>query len=244
MSKKPQQTYYVILCPPDPDTPDRARQIARIMQRDEEQVRQTLQSPTYQVLARYAKKPNAEGFQSQLYALGYNSLVVSDNDIKSHLFMWAMTANKGQGGMAVVDYSEQPLFTPFDDILIVVAGVVKRADESETLMIDLVRKSTPITPRLDTDLFDFEEMLGKEGADAYALLEELKSGTSLELDLSFNEIQEALVPAVAKGLASHPGMFAPPLDKIGTQYDSTSLKLFNVYSFFTREQVTMELQKK
>ena len=233
MAKTVQQTYYVIFMP-TADDPDRVRQVSRLLQEDEAKVSQLLQSPTPQVLARYAKKPNAEGFQSQLHALGYQSVVLSDNDVKGMLFIWAKTANKGQGGMAVVDFSDQPLFTPFDDIAEVVAGVVARADGSESLIIDIIRKSTPVTPRLDTDLFNFEEMLGQEGADAYTLLEELKKATSLDLDLSFNELAEYFVPAVKKGLATHPGMFAPPGDKLAAPYDGKALKLFNIYSLFAR----------
>lgn len=236
MTQAPQVTFYVVIPPTPEDAVSAIRPLARLLQEEEPEARKRLGYPTFQVLRRYAKRANAEGFASQLSALGVDGFVISDTQIGGHLFLWAETANQGAGGIAFRDFSGQPLYCPFEDILSVCVGAVRREDGTETLLIDLHRRSTPITPRLDIAYFDFPALTGAAGADAYGFLELLKGKAgSIEIDLGFQDAAQHLVPALRKGLATLPGEFPPSQDKLPVDYDVKSLKLFGVYSYLTRE---------
>ncbi|MDK2973003.1 MAG: hypothetical protein PWP23_2758 [Candidatus Sumerlaeota bacterium] len=241
MSQEPRVTYYVIMPATKESDVSGLRPVSRLLQEEEADAKKRFENPTFQVLRRYAKKGNAESFATQLTALGIDAFVVSDTQIAGHLFLWAETANQGAGGMAFRDFSGQPLYCPFEDILAVCVGPARRVDGSETLLVDLHRRSTPITPRIDTAFFDFAAITGEAGADAYGFLEKLrqKIGT-IEIDLQFNDVAQHLVPALRKGLATLPGEFGPPEDKMPSPYDGKSVKLFGVYSFLARE---FEIQK-
>lgn len=237
MATPPQQTYYIVLLPASGEEPSNLRPLSRLLEESESAVAQRLRCPAYQVLRRYAKKGNAESFHGQLHALGVESLVLSDTQVAGHLFLWASTANQGQGGMAFKDFGGQPLYCPFDDIIAVCVAKVLRRDDTTTMLIDLHRRSTPITPRLDAALFDFEQVMTRSGADADLFLEELQDRLPLiEFDAGFADAAEALEPAVTRGLAKLPGEFAPPHDRLAAPYDSLCLKLFDVYSFLQRER--------
>lgn len=234
---KPQQTYYAVLPRQPQELVSRARPISRLLQKEEEAVAQLLQSPTYQVVLRFAKRANAEGFRNQFRALGGECFIVSDHDLASALFLYAATANQGMGGLAFVDFTEQPFFCPFGDIVAVCAGPVMRRDGTETLLIDLHRRSTPITPRLDTALFDFGALTGKAGDDAYAWLDTLRDKLEgVDFDLDFAEVGEQIAPAVERGLARFPGEVQPPAGKLASPYEKLSVRMFSVYSYFSRQQ--------
>lgn len=232
---KPQQTYYVVLPRQSEEVLSRARPISRLLRKEEHETARLLRHPTFQVVLRFAKRPNAEGFRNQFHALGGESFIVSDHDIASALFLYAATANQGQGGLAFVDFTDQPLFCPFGDILAVCAGPVLRRDGTETLLIDLHRRSTPITPRLDTAHFDFGALTGTPGDDAYAWLDSLRDKLQdVDFDLDFAEVVEAIAPAVQRGLARFPGEVQPPPEKLQSPYEKASVRMFSVYSFFSR----------
>ncbi len=231
----PQQTFYVVLPAQPPEAADRARQISRLVKKEEDEIRKRLKVPTYQLFRRYARRDNAEGFRNQLHALGVDSFVISDTQVSGHLFLWGKQANRGSGGMAFQDFGDQPLYCPFDDILLVCSGTVKLEDGSTTRLIDLHRKSTPITPRIDARLFDFSVMLAKKGADVDAFYDVLRQEIPIDFDAEFDQVRSHLNPVVEKGLASFPGEFSPPANSLKLWYDHYDLRLFDVYSFLLRE---------
>lgn len=231
----PQQTYYVVLPAPGADALGLARPISRLVQKEEAEVRESLQCPTYQVFRRYAKRDNADGFRNQLKALGVESFIVSDTAVSGHLFLWGAKANRGAGGLAFQDFGGQPLYCPFDDVLAVCIGSVERDDGSATTLIDLHRRSTPITPRIDSSLFDFAATLGQPGVTPGKFAESIRTATKAEVDGGFEAARKHLAPVVERGLATFPGRFAPPADKHATLYDPKAIRLFDVYSFLARE---------
>lgn len=236
MTETPRNTYYIIMPATRAEDVSAMRPIARLLQEDEEATRKRFGSPTFQVLKRFAKRANAEGLCSQLNALGIRAYCVSDTQIGGHLFLWAKTANQGAGGMAFRDFGDQPLYCPFDDILSICVGPVQREDNSETLIVDLHRRSTPITPRIDTAFFDFAAVTGQQAADVFGFLEILRGKVGqIQIDLQYNDVREHLTPALRNGLATLPGEFGPPDEAMPASYQTRSLKLFGVYSFLMRE---------
>src|SRR5690606_11006961 len=131
MSSQPHLTYYEVT-PPMNGAEGPLRPLTRLLGEDEPTVSERLKCPTYQVLRRYAQKGNAESFQSQLHARGLESIVISDTHISGHLFVWAASANQGQGGMAINDFDQKPLYCPFDDLITVCIGTVKKKDGGQT----------------------------------------------------------------------------------------------------------------
>ena len=238
MPQRPQQTYYVVLPAQDAEKIGSLRPISRLMDTDEDGARRVLEIPTFKVVRRFAKRGNAEGFRNQLHALGVEGMVVSDTQIAGFLFLWAKTANKGEGGMAVVDFGGQPLFCPFDDLICVCVGPVLRKDGQQTLLMDLHRKSAPITPRIDTALFDFPTMLKKQDADAYTLVEAIKErAPDIFVDLDYVDVGNYMELMLSRGFATFPGQFGPPEGATSSPYEEKSLRMFDCYSFLTRERL-------
>ncbi|MBI5154682.1 hypothetical protein HZA57_05540, partial [Candidatus Poribacteria bacterium] len=106
-------------------------------------------------------------------------------------------------------------------------------DGSKTRLIDLHRKSTPITPRVDASLFNFEKTLNRQGATMEKFLEEISVVASVEFDPAFDSM-ESHMEAVVRGLASMPGEYPPPLQRLKAAYSRESVKRFNAYSFLAR----------
>ncbi len=234
MSSQPQQTFYVVLPPQPDDAPAFARQISRLMQRDEADVKKRLALPTYQVLLRYARRDNAEGFCNQLNAFGIRSFFVSDTSIAGSLFIWMQQANKGAGGLAFQDFTGQPLYCPFDDIVAILTSRVRRNDGTETTLIDLHRKSTPITPRIDADLFDFASVTGGAN-DADAFIQAIYDPATVELNSDLEEHGDLFAPVARQALATFPGRFEPPADRLRSEYEPDALRLADCFSFVARE---------
>lgn len=237
----PRITYYVVLFQQPPDTGAAIRPIARLLQEEEEAVRHKLLTHTAQVLARFAKKPNAEGLRSQLHAFGIETIIVSDQDIRGHLIVSAATASKGAGGIAFRDFDNKPLYTPFDDIAGVVRMEVRRKDGSTATLIDLHRKSTSITPRLDASLFDFATMLGQPSARTEDFLRELESRARVSVNDTYGRNRDEMV-TIAADFGSRPAEFAPPDDKLPSAYSSTDLLAASLWSFllYTRTRAQAE----
>ena len=235
----PRITYYVVLFQQPPDTGAAIRPIARLLQEEEESVRHKLLTHTAQVLARFAKKPNAEGLRSQLRAFGIDTIIVSDQDIRGHLIVSAAAGSKGAGGIAFRDFDSKPLYTPFDDIAGVVRLDVLRKDGSAATLIDLHRKSTSITPRLDASLFDFAAMLSQPGAGIEDFLRELESRAKVKTNVEFGKHRDEAI-ALAKDFGSRPAEFSPPEDKLPSAYASEDLLAASIWSFLvfnrTRDQ--------
>jgi len=234
MTSTPQQTFYIVLPSQSPDASAYARQVSRLMQKEEAEVRAKLQHPTWQVLRRYARRDNAEGFRNQLKAFGIDNLVLSDTQIAGALFLWTARANKGAGGLAFRDFGDQPLYCPFDDIVALCTGTIRRVDGSTTTLIDLHRKSTPITPRIDAALFDFAGAIGGRN-DHKAFVAALYDPARTELDSGFDAAAPNMAEVVERGLATFPGELPPPPSHLKTDYDPRSLRLFDCYSLFSRE---------
>lgn len=234
MSSTPQQTFYIVLPPPSPDAAGYARQVSRLMQKDEAEIKAKLQHPSWQVLRRYARRDNAEGFRNQLKAFGIDNLVLSDTQLAGALFMWMARANKGAGGLAFRDFSDQPLFCPFDDIVALCTGTVRRMDGTTTTLIDVHRKSTPITPRIDAALFDFASATGGKN-DHKAFIASLYDPSRTEIDSDFDGAAPNMMEVVERGLATFPGELPPPAKALKADYDPKQLRLFDCYSLFSRE---------
>lgn len=237
----PRITYYVVLFQQPPDTGAAIRPIARLLQEEEDAVRAKLLTRTAQVLARFAKKPNAEGLRSQLHAFGIETYIVSDQDIRGHLIVSAATASKGAGGIAFRDFDSKPLYTPFEDIIGVARMDVRRKDGSTATLIDLHRRSTSITPRLDATLFDFPSLLGVPGAGIADFLRELESRASLTVDNTFTAHRDDVL-AMVQDFGSRPAEFAPAPEKLPAPYASADLLGASIWSFllYTRTRGQIE----
>lgn len=232
-SAAPQQTYYTVLPPQPPDVGGAIRPISRLLQMEEDAARELLASRQFHVLRRFAKKPNAEGLVGQLNALGVSSFVVSDGGIRGHLYVWCRSANRGAGGMAFQDFDGKPFYQPFDDLLAVTIVTVPRADGTIATCIDLHRKTTPITPRLDASMFDFARLANRQGAGIAEFLADLEQVAELKVDQSFDAARDRLRPLI-EDFATAPSMFAPDSSTLPSPYDPRGLRLANVYSFLTR----------
>jgi hypothetical protein len=235
----PQVTYYVVLPPQPPDLGASIRPISKLLREDEETTRQKLLTQTFEVVQRFAKRANAEGLRGQLAAFGVESFVVSDQEIRGHLFIFAATASKGGGGMALRDFADKPLFCPFNDITNIVLLPVMCDDGKEATLIDLHRKSTNITPRLDVALFDFPQMMADEKAGYEEFLHELEAKSGATVDRGFGQHGDKLTE-VARDFGSIPGMFEPPPAMLVSTYNKDAIRAANFYSFLTlQRQVTL-----
>lgn len=233
---QPQVTYYIILPPQRPDIGDSLRPVARLLQMDEKIIRQKLLTSTFEVLQRYAKKGNAEGLQGQLRAFGISSLLVSDQDIRGHLFLSAAAANRGAGGIAFRDFNDKPLYCPFEDVGGVALLPVKCDDGKTATLIDIHRRSTNITPRLDAALFSFETLIAKPGATVEDFLIELEACTGVKVDRRLGEQREHL-ETVARDFASVPSEFCPPPGMLLSPYEKRDARTANLYSFLLATQI-------
>lgn len=226
----PKVTYYVVLPKQPPDVGGSVRPISRLIKEEEETVRAKLLMSTFQVLRRFAKKANAEGLRSQLQSLGVTSFVVSDQEIRSHLFLYAAAASRGGGGMALRDFADKPLFCPFLEIRGITVMQVRTEDGKRATLVDLHRPGTNITARLDAALFDFSQMLDKKDANVEDFLKELSQKCSVEVDRRFNANEEQLLEST-RSFAASPSQFEPPPAMIVSPYDRHSIRAANVYSF-------------
>lgn len=226
----PQVTYYVILPPQRPDIGASLRPLSRLLQVDEEAARAKLLTPTFEVANRYAKRANAEGLQGQLAALGVMSLVVSDSEIRGHLIMFVSAANQGAGGMAFRDFNDKPLYCPFDDVGSASLLEVPCEDGKTALLIDLHRRSTNITPRLDVSLFNFESVMHQANAGTEQFLALLEEKAGVTIDRRFGPNREQL-KTLMRDFGSSPGEFPPPPGMIFSPYSEAALRAANIYSF-------------
>lgn len=229
----PTQTFYLVLPAQPPDVGASIRPISRLLQEEEPTVRTWLNTPTFRVLRRFAKKSNADGLLQQLKALGIRTFVVSDSQMRGHLFLWCMTANRGQGGMAFRDFSDQPIFVPFPDIAQVTILNVTHDDGAVATWIDLNRRSTPITPRLDASMFDFGKLLNRVDARIEDFLVDLGTVTDTAVDRGFQK-HRADAAQLSKDFASTPSEFAPDRSKLHAPYRRDEARLANIYSFLSR----------
>jgi len=230
MSTAPAVTYYVVLKKQRPDVGSAVRPISRLLQEDEEVVRAKLLTPCFEVLRRFAKRSNADGLKGQLNSLGVETFIVSDQEIRGHLIIYAATASSGGGGMALRDFGDKPLYCPHDDIAEIAVLNVDTEDGKQTTLIDLVRKSTTITPRLDSSLFDFPQMLSSPGAGVEQFLKHLEAKTSLPVNRLFATHRDNLV-ALSRDFATSPSQVEPPPAMQVSPYDQRQLRAANLYSF-------------
>lgn len=232
MSHRPQITYYVIIGKQPADVGSAVRPISRLVDEEEEQIRQKLLTPSFEVLRRFAKKANAEGLRNQLHALGVESLLISDQEIRSHLILFAASASKGSGGLAFRDFADQPLYCPWEDITSVLVLDLETESGGSATFIDLIRQSTRITPRLDTALFDFATL--SEGGDQAEFLTMVAEKSGASIDRQFG--QHALhMKNLAKDFGTLPGMFEPPEEVLPSKYSKEFLRAANVYSFLKNQ---------
>ena len=238
----PRITYYVVLFQLPPDTGSAIRPISRLLQEDEEKVREKLLTHTFEVLSRYARKPNAEGLKNQLHALGIDTTIVSDQDLRGHLIVSASTANKGQGGIAFRDFDEKPLYVDYKDIAGAAMMEVPREDGSTTTLIDLHRFSTSITPRVDVALFDFPTLMGNPEAGLEDFLKELEIRSEIKVDRRFNQHREAILRA-SKDFGSKPVEFAPTKDRLAAPYDKEIILGADIWSFLLCTKIREESQQ-
>lgn len=231
----PQVTYYVVLTKQRPDIGGSVRPISRLIKESEDVTRGKLLTNTYDVCQRFAKRANAEGLRGQLDALGVRSFIVSDQEIRGHLFLYAATASKGAGGMAFRDFSDQPLFTPFDDICKVVVMETNTEDGKGATLIDLHRTSTNITPRLDAILFDFSQMMGSEDAGLEEFLKEIENRAHAKVDRRFDKVRAELLKTM-EDFGSQPPTFEPPPAMLVSSYMRDDLRAANIYSFLLRQE--------
>ncbi|CAN5208314.1 hypothetical protein BH09SUM1_BH09SUM1_07720 [soil metagenome] len=229
-------TYYIILLPQPPEMDSVVRQMARLAQEEEDVIRRKLETTTYEVLGRFSRRANAEGLLQQVRAFGVNAIMVSDQDMRTHLIMSMATANRGAGGIAFRDYQDKPLYCPFDDIAAAGLLEVGREDGSTTLLIDLYRRSTNIIPRLDADLFDFEKMLGAPGAQAKNFIAEMQLQPSFAVNQDFAANKAHLVET-ARDFASRPVVFSPSLAESLVAYNHDEMAAANIYSYILASAV-------
>ena len=236
-SNQPRITYYVVFLPQAPDSKPSMHPLKRLLQMEQEQLDILFQKETYEVIGRFAQKANAQGLQSQLTALGVRSILLSDQDIRGHMILSVGTANMGEGGLAFKDFEEKPIFCPFADIVGILMMVVRCNDGSETVLVDIHRRSTNITLRLDRNLFDFPKMLNKEGAGLDEFLSRLVEKTGAELDGIF-ELHREILAKTARDFGSRPIDLPPPPGRISAPYtrdDQVAADLYSlVRSFSTR----------
>lgn len=229
-ANQPQMTYYLVLGKQPPDVGGAMRPLAKLLQVTEDEVRQKLLTATFEVAARFARKANAEGMRGQLHALGIESFIVSDQDIRGHLILYAANASRGAGGVAFRDFSDKPLFCPFDDVGNIIVLEVPTQSGGTATLIDLHRRSTNITPRLDTALFDFSQVMQREGATHEDFLKEIGERTGAPIDRRYTQHREHLA-AIAKDFASFPSQFEPPPAMLVAPYTRADLRGANIYSF-------------
>ncbi|MDX2177179.1 MAG: hypothetical protein SF028_12000 [Candidatus Sumerlaeia bacterium] len=232
----PQQTYYLILPPQPPELELPARPVARLLQEEEANVPGLFKSPGYTVLRRFAKVANAEGLKQQLEAFGARAFVVSDGALRGHLFIWVKDARHGGGGMALTDFAGQPIFCPWNDIAALVLMEVERVDGTLTRWVDLVRKSSPVTPRLDTAMFDFPAMMNRSDATLRHFLDTLEESSACAVDMGFGRSQKAMAQVVAD-LATAPSEVAPPSAALPQGYARAAHRAANAYSFLRRHDL-------
>lgn len=224
----PQLTYYIVVCRlADPDIT--VRHVARLVQDEEENVKRKLQTRTYEVLGRFARRANAEGLRQQLFALGVPTFILSDQDIRGHMIVSVASANRGAGGMALRDFEEKPLYVPFEDIAAIAVIDLKCENGLRATLIDLHRHSTNITPRLDAALFDFEGILQKNNAGLEDFLKDLQNRTQAPIDRDFSPNQGQLIRA-ARDFAARPAFFPPPRGRLISSYVPQDLDAANLYS--------------
>lgn len=226
----PKITYYLILLPQDPDAIGPIRPLSKLLQLDEEKVEELMRTDTYEVVARFARKPNAEGMKNQLFALGIETVLVSDQDIRGHLFVSAASASKGAGGIAFRDFDDKPLYTPFEDIAGIGLLDIPRKDNTQATVLDLYRKSTNITPRIDVALFDFPSMFSNDSATFENLVREIEDRCLITTDRTFGEKSAKLIE-LAKNFGSRPVVFEPPADRLSSPYDTRSLIGSSLWSY-------------
>jgi hypothetical protein len=226
----PQITYYVVIPPlPGLDSPP-LRPISKLVQIEEDMVAKKLRTGTFEVMGRFARAANAEGLVNQLKALGVDSFVVSDQDIRGHLIISVAGANRGGGGMALMDFNAKPLFCPYDDLAGICVLEIYCEGGGQSTLIDLHRKSANITPRMDVSLFDFPKMLGSPGATYEDFLLDLVNRTDLRLDRHFATNYQDVIQATAN-FGSRPTVFTPPAEKLASPYDKHSHDAASLYSF-------------
>jgi len=136
--------------------------------------------------------------------------------------------------MAFKDFGGQPLYCPFDDVLMISIGEIQREDGQRTLLVDFIRRSTPITPRIDSGLFDFGRTLDRPGANVEDLFSEIQMLIDVPFDRRFQDVIEHL-ESVYKGFASHPSEYPPK--KLPSPYVKFPLRNFNLYSLLMRERL-------
>lgn len=226
----PRITYYVVLLPQDVDASVSLRPLSRLLEADEERLHEVLETETYEVVARFAKKANGQGLQSQLTALGVRSLLISDQDIRGHVILSVATASMGAGGLAFRDFEDKPLFCPFEDVVGVLMMDVVYEDGVPTTLVDIHRRSTNITLRLDRSLFDFAQVMNSPGAGLEEFLGHLVEKTGATLDAVFQSNVEHLTKA-ARDFGSRPIDLAPPPEKVHGTCLRDHLVAANLYSF-------------
>lgn len=229
-ASSPRITYYVVLLPQETETPPSLRPLTRLLEMEEERIRGLLETETYEVIARFAKRANGQGLQSQLTALGVRSLLISDQDIRGHLILSVATANMGAGGLAFRDFDDKPIFCPFDDVVGVLMMAANYEGGEETTLVDIHRRSTNITLRLDRTLFDFAQVMNVPGAGLEEFLTHLVEKTEASLDAIFEANRDQLTRA-ARDFASRPIDLAPPPDKVPAPCLRDHLVAANLYSF-------------
>lgn len=225
----PRNTYYIVLLPQSGDSSPSLHPLTRLLNMEEDKIRKILEVETYAVVSRFAKKANAQGLQSQLTALGVSSILLSDQDIRGHMILSAASANVGAGGLAFRDFEDKPLFCPFDDIVGILMMVVGCNDGSETTLVDIHRRSTNITLRLDRNLFDFGRMLGREEAGLEDFLDHLVEKTGAQLDAIFEIHRDDLITK-SRDFATRPIDLPPPSDKIPAPYRRNDQIAANLYT--------------
>lgn len=233
----PAVTYYVVLPKQSPGVGSALRPVSRLLQEEEDVVRGRLLVQTFVVLRRFAKKANAEGMLNQLNALGLEAFLVSDNALRSHLILYAATASKGTGGMAFRDFADKPLFCPFPDVVRVLRMDLPTESGGSTVVIDLLRRNSNVTPRIDTALFDIPQMLGLERAGPDELLAAIGEATGVAVDDSFNH-HRAEAEALAQDFGALPAEFSPPEAMLVEPYIPAVARAANLFSFLAQAQLT------
>jgi len=234
MTHAPRETFYVAL-PPQPPEPQAApRPVARLLGEEDDAALRRLTRPAFQLLRRFARRDNAEGLRNQLHALGVEAFIVSDAEARRRLFLWTADASVGAGGVAVRDFSGQPLFTPYENLASVALGVADLVDGSQTTLVDIHLRTGDVTPRIDTRVFDFTRTMKHEDADLEDLLEELDAAAGVVIDRRYDAARP-LAAELPQGLATLPGRFPPPAEKLEAPYDEASLRMFDAWSFLALE---------
>ncbi len=227
----PQNTYYVIVSQQSAEAKSSLVPISRLIDKEEDICKRYLETQSYAVIRRFAKKANAEGFVGQLHALGVESRMVSDNDLKGHLILYAATANRGQGGLSFRDYSDEAFYCPFEVISGCAVLELGTDGGDSGILIDLYRPNTNITVRLDSSVIDFSQITGVDGDDYTQFLELLEQNTPVSVDKEFGKNKGEMLQCV-QDIVTLPSEFTPPPAMSVTTYDKKQLRAANLYSFF------------